>query len=298
MKKFFLFLILPLSLCAQELDDQIFQLQNNPPPFSPFSATGSYVDVNSTKFRTRGFREDTLKYRQWEAAFVYKHPITDACGLLFGSGWVGAEVNMENNPNFDETIFNYVNLSVGGFTTAFPDWTWTLTVAGFFDTDEFSFVDYALYQGVLWGRYDFCNCLELDFGLIVEAGLNKDKVWPIIGFVYYPSEKWQINAIYPVDISFDYFFNQYLSASGSVRFLRSRHRVRDNEPLSQGIFEYRTTGLEFDLTLAPSLCFSIMGFVGSTVKGDFKVSDRNDKNAIHFKFNGSFYAGASAILNF
>ena len=298
MKKFFLFFLFPLSLFAQELDDQVFQLENNPPPFSPFSVAGSYIDVSNANFRSSEFKGSDLKFRQWEAVFSYKHPLTPACGLIFGAGWIGTEVNMRDNPEFNETNFGYANLSIGGYTTAFPDWAWTLTLAAFLDTEEFSLVDYALYQGVLWGRYDLCDWIELDFGLIVEAGLKKDKVWPIIGLIYYPSDRWQVNAVFPVDISFDYYLNKYLTASGSLRFLRTRHRVKEDEPDSQGVFEYRTTGVEFDLTYSPSLWFSVTGLVGSTLNGDLKVSDRNDKHSTHFKFNGSLYMGASLILNF
>lgn len=297
-KALLLFLLLPFALSAQEFDDSIFQLENNPPPFSPFSISGSYLDVGNARFRTPGFKDDSLKYRQWEAALAYKHPLTEACGLIFGAGWVGAEVNMENNPDFDETNFNYVNLSLGGYTTSFPDWLWTLTIAGFFDTDEFSFVDYSLYQGVLWGRYALNPCIELNVGLIVEVGLRKDKVWPIIGFVYSISDRWQLNMIYPVDISLDFLINKYLTATTSLRFLRNRHRVRESEPNSQGIFEYQTTGIEFDLTYSPFLWFSVLGFAGSTFHGNFKLSDRNDKNAIYYKFNSAFYAGVQATVNF
>jgi hypothetical protein len=220
------------------------------------------------------------------------------CGLIFGAGWVGTEVNMEDNPDFNETIFNYVNLLIGSFTKSFPDWLWKLTFAAYLDTEEFSFVDYALYQGVLWGKYDLCTWIELDFGLIVESGLHKTKVWPIIGFIYAPTNKWEIHAVFPIDVSVNYSFNKCLTAAGSLRFLRTRHRVKETEPNSQGIFEYHTTGAEFDLTYTPALRFSVTGFAGSTLNGDLKMSDRNDDHSTHFKFNGSFYTGVTALLSF
>jgi hypothetical protein len=298
MKKIVLLLLLPLTLTAQEVDDQLFKIQNDPPPFSPFSLTGSYVDVSTTDFRTPGFEDNSLIFRQWIAGGVYVHPFTPIWGLIFGAGWEGVEVNMQDNPEFNETIFSYVNALIGGYTEAFPDWQWKLTLAAFLDTEDFSFVDYALYQGVLWGKYDLCRWIELDFGFIVESGLNHTKIWPIIGFIYTPSKRWEIDAVFPVDISVNFAFNQCLTASGSLRFLRSRHRVKQDEPDPQGIFEYHTTGCEFDLTYSPFLWLSGTGFVGSTLNGDLKISNRNNHNATHFKFNGSFYAGVSAILSF
>ena len=132
----------------------------------------------------------------------------------------------------------------------------------------------------------------------MESGLKKEKVWPIFGFVYNPSEKWRISAVYPIDVSASYIITPCLSVAGSLRFLRNRHRVKQDEPDSQGIFEYRTTGAELDLIFAPKRWVSVKGFAGSTFDGDLKISNRNDKHSTHFKFEGSFYWGASAILSF
>ncbi len=299
MKKILLSLFLvPFIVFAQEWDDELFQTENTPPPFYPFSISGSYLNVCEASFRTPGFDDSNLKYAQWETALAYTHPFSPVCGLIFGAGWVGTEVDMKNNPEFNETIFNYINFSVGFFTKAFSDWTWTATIAIFLDAEELSLVDYTLYQGVLWGRYNVCKFVELDFGLIIEAGLNKEKVWPIIGFIYTPCDKWHLNVVYPINISLEYDIIECFSAAASIRFLRNRHRVKDDEPNSQGIFEYETAGGEFDLTYRPFKWAMVKGFAGSTFGGDLKVSDRNDKNSTHYKFNGSFYAGASAVLSF
>ncbi len=291
-------LFLPLAVSAEVSDDPLFQLENSPPPFYPISISGSYVDVSKAHFRTSEFQHDTVKYRQGEVAVALTYPFNDVCGLIFGAGWIGTEVNMENNPEFHETFFNYINGSLGAFTNAFPDWTWSATFSVYLDTAEFSFIDYALYDGVLWGRFDCCDSFELDFGFIVEAGLHKEKVWPILGFVWLPWECLRISAVYPVDISIEYSFLSYWSAGGSIRFLRNRHRVKPCEPNPQGIFEYRTAGAEFDLNFTPFDWFAVSGFAGSTFNGDFKVTNRNDNDPTHFKFKGSFYAGASAILSF
>jgi hypothetical protein len=298
LKKILFLFLSPLSLFAQEWDDSIFKLENTPPPHYPFSVSGSYVDVSKTHFRTPGLEHDTLKYRQAEAVMAFTYPFSPYCGLIFGAGWVGTEVDMTHNPDFDETLFNYFNLSLGGFTKAFPTWTWTFTLSTFLDAAHFSFIDYALYDGVLWGRYDFCKWIELDFGVIVEVGLHKEKVWPIIGFVYFPCDNWRLSVVYPTDISLTYEFCSYWTAGGSIRFLRNRHRVGPHEPNPQSIFEYRTAGAEFELTCVPWTRFNITGFAGSTFNGDFEITNRNNHNATHFKFKGSFYTGASAVLSF
>lgn len=298
MKKLLLFLLLSCPLFAQDWDDELFQIENAPPPFFPFSVSGDYIDVSKATFNTPGLEDSDLKYKQWDVAFAYTHPFSEICGLIFGAGWVGTEVDMKNNPDFNETVFNYINFSIGAFSKAFPDWTWTVTLAAFLDLEELSLIDYTLYQGVLWGRYELCKWLEFDVGVILEVGLDKEKAWPIIGFIYLPCDKWRINAIYPINVAIEYDIFPCLTAAGSIRFLRNRHRVKEDEPNSQGIFEYYTTGAEGDLKYAPFKWFFVKGFAGYTLGGDFKISDRNDKNSTHFKFNGSFYAGASAVLSF
>ncbi len=299
---FFILSLFPIALFAldewENLDYPLFELQNTPPPHYPFSLSGQYIDVQKAGFRTRGLGDREIKYRQWDAAYAYTHPCNQVWGFIFGAGWVGTEVDMTDNPEFHETIFNYVNLSFGGYTRSFPNWTWTLTAAAFFDVEEFSLSDYTLYQGVLWGKYDFCKYLELDFGMILEAGLRKEKIWPILGFVYSPFNCLRINAVYPINIAIEYEWSRFWTVEGSIRFLRNRHRVQSEEPNPQGIFEYHTNGAELDLIFSPLERASIKGFAGSTFDGDLKISNRNDKNSTHYKFEGSFYAGASAILSF
>ena len=298
-KNFFFLLLLPTCLIAQETDDQIFRLQNDlPPPFSPFALSGSYLRVSPAHFRTTGLTDQKLIFQQREISFSYKNPCSPVWGFLFGAGWESTEVDMQENPEFNEKNFNYINGLVGGYTTAFPNWLWKFTFSGFIDIDERSLVDNTLYQGVLWGKYDISPCIELDFGFIAEGGLRRTKVWPIIGFIYVISKRFTLSSIFPIDMSINYSITKCLIASASLRFLRNRHRLKETEPNPQGIFEYQTTGAEFQLTYAPKLCFSITGFAGSTTNGDLKISDRKNKHATHFKFKGSSYAGLSAILAF
>lgn len=300
MRKIILFsLLISKILFAQEsFDDPSFEIENQPSPFFPFSLSGTYLAVSEAGFRTEAVREKKIRYRQWDTAYAYTHPLSSTAGLIFGAGWVGTEVAMKDNPEFNETLFNYVNLSLGAFTNSFPDWTWTLTFAMLFDTEVFSLIDYTLYQGVLWGHFNPCPEWELDFGFISEIGLEKTKIWPILGFIHLFSPQLRLNAIFPVNVSLEYDFSPCWTFAGSIRFLRNRHRVNQDEFNPQAIFEYRTWGGELDLTLLPFEGFWVKAFAGSTVGGDLKVANRNDNHATHFKFKDSFYGGVSALLSF
>lgn len=293
MKKYFLYsCLLGASLYAQE------EGQSPPPPrFFPFSISGDYVNVSPTTFRTPDL-EGKLSYRQADAAFSYNHPCNEYWGLLFGAGYVFSDINWKENPAFHQQDFTYVSLMFGAYTKSVEGWLWNVSVTPFFDTQAFDFGDYTLYQGVLQGKYVFCEWIVFNVGCILEVGLNKDKMWPILGFEYTPSEDWKINAVYPINVSVEYRVTDQIKAAGAIRFLRNRHRVGEDEPIPKGIFEYRDAGAEFDLTYKPFPTVGITGFAGSTFDGELKVTNRNDNHGTHYKFKGSFYAGASAIWVF
>lgn len=269
-----------------------------PPPFYPFSIGGSYAYITPTKFYTPDVAGQEITYRQADANFAYTHPFSPICGMIFGAGWVGTDVDWAENPAFNETNFNYVNISFGGFTKAFDNWLWSLNLAAFLDTDHFSLANYALYQGLLWGKYTWKKCLELDFGFLLEVGLNKDKVWPVLGFIYNWNDKLRLHAVYPLDMTLEYDIFPILTAGGAIRIFRNRHRVGSNEPEPNAIFQYQTWGVEFDLKLKPAPWFLVNGFVGSAGRGDLKITNSSDKHGIHYKFRSSLYGGGYAALSF
>lgn len=296
---FFLsFLTAPLF--SHEWDEGVFDEEAIASPVYPFSVSGDAIYVSSAKFHSPSSVEDEgLLYVQNDVAFAYTSACNTICGLIFGAGYINTEVNWKQNPDFHQKYFNYVNLSAGVYSNAFPDWFWSLVGNMLIDTEVLSLSEYTLYQIVLQGKYSCWEGLSLTGGFILELGLSKEKIWPIIGFVVAPCpDQWKLSFVYPIDISFDYFFSKIWSAGASIRFLRNRHRVKETEPLPQGIFEYRSTGGEFDLTFAPFRQFSVSGFAGYDFGGDLKITNSNNKDATHYKFDGSFYAGISALLSY
>ncbi|MCB1181026.1 MAG: hypothetical protein KDK55_03270 [Chlamydiia bacterium] len=307
MKCFFVSILLLISvfLAAEE--------ESSPPPpiasadanfvlpedfsFFPISIEGGYLAMHRAGFRTNDVKGEHIRFTQAEASFGFILPLDLTWGLIFGAGWVNNEVNMSNNPQFTETNFGYATGSLGVFTRN-DDWMWTVMFNINIDTDELDLGNYALYDGILWGKYTLCPYLDFTFGFIVEVGLNKDKAWPIIGLSYEPCDKWKINSIYPTDIGVEYELFPCLTTTGAVRFLRSRHRVGPNEVNSRGIFQYQAVGTEFDLTYKPFEWFWIQGYLGHCFGGDFKVTNSADKHGIHYKFSGSLYGGGAAELKF
>jgi len=299
MKKWLLLaLLFPALLFAEAIEWGDQESLPAPPPFYPFSLGGSYLNSMPAKVTTPGFTDSKLRYEQYDANFNYTLPFSPICGINFGAGWVGTQVIWPQNPAFDESSFNYVNLSFGGFSKAFTRWTWTLNLATFLDTAYFSLVDYALYQAVLWGKYELRSYLEFDFGFLLEVGLNKDQIWPIFGLIYHPYDNFRIHLIYPIDMVLEYDLTEKLMAAAAVRILRNRHRVGSDEPLPQAVFQYQTWGGELDLRYRPIKRFFVKGFAGSTFGGALRVGNSSDNDPTYYKFNASFYAGLNGVLSF
>lgn len=294
--KYLLFFLFPLfPLFAEEFDDIAFY--EEAATFHPFGITGTTLNVNPTHFYTPGFEDKTLTYFQSDAAFAFTYPCNKCCGFMFGMSWVGTNVDVQDNPDFTETFFNYLAFSAGGFTSSYSNWLWTINLTLNVDMAEINLSDYALFQGVLWGKY-ITSCFEFDVGTIVEVGLNKEKIWPIIGFGYTPFSWTRLKIVYPVDISLEVDVVKELTIAGSIRFLRNRHRTLANNPNPMCIFEYLTTGAEFDAIFTPIPAIEIIGFVGKTFDGNLKISNNNDKDPTHYKFRGSLYFGGSMKLIF
>lgn len=270
-----------------------------PPCFYPFNITGAFLNVVPTEFTTTEVEGQKLHYQQEDLTMTCTYPFSEIWGLIFGGGYLGSLVSWDENPFFSESHFGYVSLTGGAFTKSFPDWEWSTFVSLLVDTAKLDLGHYALYQWTIWGKYALCEPIILHFGYFLEVGLNKDQIWPIIGFEYIPPEGcWGIHAVYPVNIAAEYYVTETWTAAVALRFLRNRHRVKENDPLPQGIFEYRVWGAEFDLSYDPVDWFGIKGYVGSTFPGNLKITNRNNHHAQYFKFESSFYAGGTATFNF
>ena len=293
------FLVCALPLFAYDDYAAQFDVEPpTPPPLFPISFSGTYLSVANADFYTPSVQGQQLHYAEYDVGLSYTQPCSEVWGLIFGAGWIGTTVAWAENPFFTETRFNYINGQIGGFTKAFPDWTWTATFGLFFDTEQFSLVDYTLYQLSVWGKYAWFECLEFDIGFIFEAGLDKQKVWPIFGLVWNLSEFWHINAVYPVLINIERDFWRYWSMGVGLQFLRNRHRVGQNEPDPRSIFEYHTWGCEGNLSFKPGKNFYVVGYCGSTLRGDLKITNSSNSHGQHFKFKAAPYGGVTAVLSF
>lgn len=305
-RRLLLLLLLPLlplkgnvNFPVEENVTQGFMIEEDKTPYPPaYSFSGVYVNVAKTHFRTPEVKEQDLTYRELDLNGTYTIPCSEYSGFAVGAGYIGSSLIWKENPDFDREHFQYVVASLSGYTAAITDWVWKAGLNLLIDTQELSLSDYTLYQGYLFGKYTLAEPLLFTAGFLLEVGLHKEKIWPVLGFEYFPFEALDIHLVYPLDVSINYHPIPQISIGASARFLRNRHRVKNDETLPMGIFEYHTNGAEVDLTYLPFDFLNLKAFAGSTFNGDLKITDRNNHNATHFKFKGSFYAGGSANLIF
>jgi hypothetical protein len=292
--------LIPTLLFSYDDYEAMFDVPADPPPYFPLSLSGSYVQVARARFtEPEAYAGEKLVYKQFDTAIAYTHPITDCYGLIFGSGWVGTVVDWIQNPFFEETDFNYINLSTGFYTQWFDPLTLILSAGVFFDTAHFSIVNYTLFQPLAQAKYNVTEHLEIDAGVICEIGLDRNEYWPILGFNYIPPDRdWRIHAVYPINIDFELDLSDSFTAAAALRFLRNRHRVGDDNPLPQAVFQYKSWGAEFNLNFHPCSTITILGAMGTTLSGRLRVANRTNDEATVYRFENSLYGAFNAILSF
>lgn len=263
-----------------------------------FHLEGSGLWIAPATFYTPEADGQHLRFTEGEASFTFSYPLSLTSGLVIGAGYDYVILDWKENFKFNETQFGYANFSLTGYTESLPDWRWSVSLAASLDTEEFSLSEYTLYGGVLWGRYNWCDAVGVNVGFLAELGLKKDKFWPLLGFDFPLGECWQFNLVFPIDLSIEYTRFDCVHAGVSMRFIRSRHRVSELEPLPKGIFDYHVNGVEFDLGWEPIALFGIRGYIGHTFEGDLKITNQNDHDSQHFKFRSALYGGGQVSVNF
>ncbi len=100
------------------------------------------------------------------------------------------------------------------------------------------------------GEYDYSKNIGVHVGFLGWTGLKIDKILPILGFDWTFCEKWTLNAVFPVNVSLVYAYNDKLSFAAAGRFFWNRHRIEKHALLSEGIWEYRNSGAELAVNYA------------------------------------------------
>ena len=266
-----------------------------------FSVEARGDSVGAAEFETSGFPGQELSFTKIDVEATVNVPLSCCNGLRFSAGYEMAEVDWPANPAFAETDFNYISVGAGAFTHCLPCWRWV--AMGYVLVDpENTDTDFNLYRGLLWGQYaseSACFCeMNFHFGLLGSTGLEKSFVLPILGFDFVPWDRVKVSLVFPMDMSVSYCVMDNLSIRAALRAWRHRHRVSDTETIPKGVWEYRNYGYEVGGVYDNCCWLKAEAHVGFATGGDLQVTDRNGRNGIHYKTEGSMYAGGSVTLSY
>lgn len=236
---------------------------------------------------------------QVEVGFVYYY---DPCleeGANVSVFYQNTYLNWKSNPFFRQKDISTVGFSLGAFSKRLPDWTWSTRVAVNFDNIEYwNLRDYMYYDLLLWGRYEYCDNFGIHIGVLAYTGMKIDLVYPVIGIDWKYNDKWQFNAIFPMNVSIVYNFNKAWSVALAGRFFNERHRVRESEWLSKGLWRYQVTGAELGLYYNPAKWLSANIHAGTTLGGRLKIGSRHYHHRQRIRLDPAPYAGGELTLNF
>lgn len=308
MKKYVLMalsVLLSGSIQAQEYNIDTFESRSLPQNsvVSFWSIDGHYDYIFDSKFNTAGITDQKISFQQGGILLSWNKMLNACDGFAIGVGYSYTNLDWEQNPSFSQKNFHDAVLSVSASTHRIPCWEWQANFTLSVDAEEWDFCDYATYTFALWGRYEwcpsFCPDLGVHLGFIGRTGLEDDLVLPILGVDFTFCNCWEVNLIFPQDISLIYHYDCNWSFFAAGKYWNSRHRVGKNEPLSRGIFEYRNIGAEVGVAYECGEWLEANFHVGSTIcRSELEISDRNDKNNVERKFKQAPYVGAAAIVRF
>ncbi len=296
-------LALSLNTLSADIDsgdygsEQMAQVDGKGSPFK-IDFRGDWIKPVKTK---NGYlKGDLLHYDEFQAdvsgVFYYNECHKEAIGaqLSFNS----TSLYWNDNPYYDQKRFNNFGIVIGGVTNRLCGWTWQGSLAANMDTKHLNFGDYTTYDILLWGRHDWRKNIGVHVGFIAWSGLKIDKILPVLGFDWTFCEKWRLNAIFPINVSLVYSFNECLSVSAAGRFFWNRHRIEEDALLSRGIWEYKNGGAEIAVNYALGKWLTVNLHGGYTLGGNVKLSNMNHKHTQKYEFGGSPYAGGEIAVKF
>ena len=291
--------LLPFSaVTAQEKAD----VAATTPPTSlerHYEMTLNYKMMAKTKFaKNNRPKNERFSYAQESANFLILQPLSEKNSLFGGIGYSSAKLTWDQNPAFKHKTYSYVNLLLGGTSREVENWLWEGKLIVSLDPHSSRLDTTTWYNGFFFGRYTYTKNVGIYIGFNMYTGLNKDMVYPILGFDYIPNKEWKLSLIYPTDISLTYTITPEWSAIATLRPILDRHRLKRTEAVPFGVYEYSTNGTEVALKWAPSLACETKLFVGSTTGGRLKITDKLGRNGQIFKLRPAPYAGLTVVVRF
>jgi hypothetical protein len=266
---------------------------------NPFIFRRHFEGMANTGFENDFAKDQNISAAFYEAEFggVISYTPCYEEGLALTVGYEGTYLDWENQPDFNQSNYNNITLALYAFSARLGDWTWKSMVKARESIDNNNLDYFLTWDLLLWGRHEYVNpCLPLPlglhFGIFAETGMKANRIYPVIGVDFNPSDRLSVNVVFPMDMSIVYQKTEVLEIAAAVRFFARRQRVGLDEPVPYAMWEWRGWGGEVGLNYYGFLNSRINMHVGSTFGGKIRVSNRNRNHPVHYNPEGSLYAGA------
>lgn len=271
--------------------------RNLPGPLK-VEVTGDFI--GKSKFDKHRLRHKHISFWEGEieTGLIYYYNSHCKEGANVDLSYTLSKIGWHDNPFFDKELFKTITLSFGGFTKRVCRWLWRGQVSINVDADHIDFSEYAYYDFLLWGRYEWCRDIGLNIGFIGQTGMKVDRVYPILGIDWQVCKKWKLNLVFPVNISAVYEFADHWSVAVAARVFDSLHRVSKYANVPKAVIEYRNSGGEIALNYDLDHKVKANIHAGTTFGGQLKLANRHYKHHRRFNFDAAPYIGGEAVVRF
>lgn len=258
--------------------------------------------VAPAEMRTHSVKHSKLKYLDSNTSLFYSHSLNPDNSLSWQIGYDYLRLDWKDNPRFNESDFHNLVGSLAWLSTSTNKWRWILNGGFTVDTKTFNFVDYAVYYGLMWGRYQFRDNVGIHVGAFAYYGIKNGYALPILGADWWISRKWKLTAVFPVDVSLSYQIAQnwstditYSSFGGPYRLPRRAHHGHGR--YHHAIFEVYATGADWNLECNYNVLKAGIG-VGYNFGGWLFIRSSNNHHGKYFKYDSAPYGQAYLQFTF
>lgn len=298
MKKIVAGCLLASSLCAAEYGFLDYYFVD---PDRPIHFAGRYRQIGKADFETH--RRGDVNYADGYASVFYTHFLDLDNSLSWGVGYDYLKFDWIKNPRFSQKHFNYATASLGYVSTTLEKWRWIVNAGLTVDANHFNFGQTAVYHGMLWGRYHFSECCGVHVGAMGWYGVKNGYALPIFGFDWKFWSNWTASAIFPINFSLNYAFDDNWSAevaySGFGGPYRYPRRADDGKGgFHDPIFEIYSRGVDLNLLYKYDHLLRVALGGGWNGGGWIFIKDHNNDHGKYFHYNSAFYAQATLAFTF
>ncbi len=268
--------------------------ESKPRFFQNLDWSAEYFTSGKADFKGDSFSGESMKFSEGEVSISYEEPMQkEELSVLADLGFRNARLRWKENPFFKQEDFKSI-LAKLALAYPFDDhWTWQLGAGADFQTSPSGLSKYTSYAVFLWGRYAYDEERLFNIGVVSWLGMKDHRVYPILGINYNWNEQWMLNLVFPFMGSLTYMIDEQWGAELSLRWMQLRKRLKKEEALSKGIFEYSSKAAQLGVfyNLPIGLVVKVFGGVGFGT--ELEVYNEHGKDKQRFKMKSPTFFGVS-----